>query len=312
MQLKVSNRLITPSLFSKENVISIIEDLVITPRLMALEWSKITKQTPNLKVGYPGQHIASIITGVEGEKTGARGNDLKDGTELKSCSRIDQMDKCKQCKLGVARIDNSCENCGSEQIKRVNDSKWLLTLRSEEDVDLLLNKVPRILFLIGDYPNFSSSDFDTLRFQAFEIWPNSRRSIQFRSIIENYYYKIFLEHKKISPNKTPAPKNFWPYSYQFYLSNPIKIFECEVKNANTNDYSIKVNLLVEPNFDRNKLASEEMPLEVLNNEEIELIRKNFNIEELNSIDEEKRSLLSLRDTDKISLSKSAYKRRGLE
>ena len=55
--------------FSKENVISIIEDLVITPRIMALEWSKITKQTPNLKVGYPGQHIASIITGVEGEKT---------------------------------------------------------------------------------------------------------------------------------------------------------------------------------------------------------------------------------------------------
>ena len=312
MQLKVNNKFLTPSLFSKQNVISIIEDLVITPRLMALEWSKFTKQTPNLKVGYPGQHIASIITGVEGEKTGARGNDLKDGTELKSCSRIDQMDKCKKCKFGVARIENYCENCGSKEINRVNDSKWLLTLRNEEDIDLLLNKVPRILFLIGDYPNFSLSDFDTIRFQAFEIWPNSKRSVQFRSIIENYYFKIYLEHKKINPNKTPAPKNFWPYSYQFYLSNPIKIFECVVNNANTNDYSIKVNLLIDPDFDRNELSSEDMPLEILNSEEIELIKKNFNIKDLNFIDEEKRSILSLRDTDKITSSNSVYKRRGLK
>jgi hypothetical protein len=49
----------------------LIRELVLEPRLNALEWSKITKQTPNMKIGYPGQHLASLITGVQGVRTGA-------------------------------------------------------------------------------------------------------------------------------------------------------------------------------------------------------------------------------------------------
>jgi len=29
----------------------LLDELVLTPRLKALEWSKITKQTPNMKIG---------------------------------------------------------------------------------------------------------------------------------------------------------------------------------------------------------------------------------------------------------------------
>ena len=76
---------------------NLIDELVIKPRINAVKWSHITKQTPNIKIGYPGQHIASLITGMCGERTGARGNDLIDGTEIKSCSRIDQLDKCENC-----------------------------------------------------------------------------------------------------------------------------------------------------------------------------------------------------------------------
>ncbi len=73
-----------------------LSEVILEPRVRMMSWSKITNQTPNLKIGYPGQHLASLITGIKGTATGARGEDIEDGTEVKSCSRIDQVDKCKQ------------------------------------------------------------------------------------------------------------------------------------------------------------------------------------------------------------------------
>jgi hypothetical protein len=75
---------------NRDQIIRLLQELVLQPRINAIKWSDITKQTPNIKIGYPGQHLVSLITGVEGERTGARGKDLADGSEVKSCSRIDQ------------------------------------------------------------------------------------------------------------------------------------------------------------------------------------------------------------------------------
>jgi len=147
----------------------LLEELVLEPRINALKWSEVTHQTPNLRIGYPGQHLASLITGIKGRKTGARGDDLEDGTEVKSCSRIDQMDSCKDCKSPVARIEIKCSSCGSSNIERKDDSKWLFTIRSENDLKVLTQDVERIFLLLADYPNFAQQDYDTLRFQSFEI-----------------------------------------------------------------------------------------------------------------------------------------------
>ena len=93
---------------TKSKIEKLLMELVLEPRLKALEWSSITKQTPNMKIGYPGQHLASLITGIEGARTGARGDDLRDGTEVKSCSRVDQLDTCSSCKNKVLRIESVC------------------------------------------------------------------------------------------------------------------------------------------------------------------------------------------------------------
>lgn len=324
---------------NKTKIKSLLYDLVLTPRIKALEWSNITKQTPNVKIGYPGQHLASLITGIEGARTGARGDDLKDGSEVKSCSRIDQLDTCNACDGKVLRLEPNCSKCGSDDIKRMNDSKWLFAVKSEAELKLLTETVDRILLTIGDYPSFDEGDFSTLRFQAFEIWNNSDRHISFRAIMSNYFYKIFLEHIKRSPNKTPAPKNFWPYSYQFYLCNPVKVFSCIVKNANTKP-SIHIDHYVEPDFNRNKLLAEKMPTDLLDADELLTILRKVSPEKLSTqitkgyrcsdlatifrghkidkdalqkmlpfIDEETRMCLPLRDTDKISEAKTAYTRR---
>lgn len=313
----------------------LLDEIVLQPRLNAIKWSAITKQTPNIKIGYPGQHLASLIAGMEGERTGARGNDLVDGSEVKSCSRIDQLDICRDCKAPVARLEDKCPACYSSNIERKNDSKWLFGIRNEDELNLLLHGVKRVLLVIGDYPNFNKEDFNTLRFQAFEIWPEHPRHARFGEIMSNYFYKIYLAHKKKNPAKTPAPKNFWPYQYQFYMCNPIPTFACIIENANSHP-RIKILYYVEPHTDRAKLPSVVMPPEILKDIEIALIFKQAKITEIErnlkpglkkrakqikslstaekkkalaGIDETLRSYLPLRDTDRIATAKKKYTRR---
>jgi hypothetical protein len=289
----------------------LLTELVLEPRINALKWSAITHQTPNLRIGYPGQHLASLITGIRGKKTGARGDDLADGTEVKSCSRIDQMDQCKNCKSPVARNEKICLNCGSSNIDRKDDSKWLFTIRSENDLKLLTEDVPRILLILGDYPNFDQEDFETLRFQAFEIWTNNERQKRFKEIMNNYYYQIYLENKSNKPKKIPAPQNFWPYKYQFYLCNPILTFSCIVNQASSQP-QITINHYVEPHLNRSKIESILMPINLLYSDEKQLIRDYLqlqNDEDLPEwIDENTRSILALRQTNKGFSPKMPYMR----
>lgn len=280
-----------------EKITQFIKDMIIEPRRKAHYWSKITNQTPNLKIGYPAQHLASLICGMKGNAVGARGDDIVDGTEVKECSKVDQSDKCKDCKETVLRSDKTCPYCGSSNIQRNNDSKWLIGIRSDDELRMLLEETPRFIFIVTDYPNFKEQDFDTMRIRAFEIWVKSDRCSNFRTLMENYYNYIFKEHKKKDPNKNPAPKNLFPDNFPFYMCNPIKTFECIIKNGLSDNPEINIIKYIKPDVDRKELASEDMPSSLLSKEEREILYQN-DIKLVPYINEETRSYLCLRDTDK--------------
>lgn len=319
----------------EQRVKALLQDLVVGPRLELIKWSRITKQSPNVKIGYPGQHLSSLITGVEGARSGARGHDLVDGSEVKSCSRVDQLDKCKDCGAGVARIETECPECNSTNIKRNNDSKWLFGVRTEEELTTLLDRVGRVVLMLSDHPGFAEGEYSTLRFQAFEIWPRNPRHGHFRTLMDNYYRKIYLAHREKNPTKTPAPKNFWPYSYQFFMCNPVRTFQATVTDADT-EPKISVDLLVDPLVDRASLPSEGMPAAVaaqelpdllgqLSQEEVEALllpdktltslrglrSAKAQAKLLKPIPEELRSRLRLRDTDVPVSQQDTYHRREL-
>ena len=290
---------------------AMLMELVLKPRLDLVKWATLTKQTPNMKIGYPGQHLASLVTGVEGERTAARGHDLTDGSEVKSCSRVDQLDKCRSCKAAVARIEAKCPKCNGVRIKRNNDSKWLFAVKSEEELQYLLNDVPRVVFIIGDYPNFEQGDWDTLRFQVFEIWPGHDRHASFRTLMENYYHNIYLAHIARNANKTPAPKNFWPYSYQFYMCNPVRTFHCIVSNS-LNNPTFSDMEHIEPTANREDLSPVPMPISVLSHNEKVVVRQQLGMERFiaaaEGLDEEQRMMLNLRDTDHATPHGGLYRR----
>ncbi len=272
-----------------------LSEVIIDPRKRMRKWSTITNQTPNLKIGYPGQHLASLILGMKGTGTGARGDDIIDGTEVKSCNRIDQLDKCKDCNGNVLRSQAACPKCGSSNIKRNDDSKWLIAVRSENELNMYLHQIPRMLFIISDYPDFDAGDFSSMRIRAYEIWNQSARTSGFRDILAHYFKNIYLSHIARDPKATPAPYNFWPDSYAFYMCNPIKVFEATVNGIDDDAPAILIDHYVDPRADRERMDSEPMPTAILTEQEKEcLAASGIDAASTAYVTEEQRRCLPLR------------------
>ena len=206
----------------------------------------------------------------------------------------------------------SVPSAESTNVDRKNDSKWLLGVKNEIELTFLLQEIPRIVLILSDYPNYSEEDWETIQFQVFEIWPVHSRHIRFRTIMEDYYRDIYLPHIERNPRNTPAPKNFWPYSFQFYMCNPVRIFHCIVEDA-LRDPLINVREYVEPSVDRAAVAPLPMPLSVLRRSERTILRtalgtKAYELAVANGLDEEQRLLLALRDTSRATPHKASYRR----
>lgn len=254
-----------------------ITEIIINPKATLKGWSLITNQTPAVKLGYIGQHIASLITGVKGTGSGARGDDLADGSEVKSCNKIDQADKCNNCNNRVMRYEDSCPYCGSTNITRKDDSKWLFSVRSREELNQYLT-MQRVVLLLMDYPNFDNNDFRDIRISVFEVYPSEPRMKVFGQLLTNHYENIYLP--KIHDNAKTNPMNLHPFSFQFYKCNPIKTFECVIKDIETNP-SIVFNKYIEPSTERDALVeSEAMPSKLLKPEELYQLIETANFDDI--------------------------------
>jgi mamI restriction endonuclease len=285
-----------------------IEEIILLPRLNILKWSIITKQSSALKIGYAAQYLASLITGVEGSRSAARGDDLCDGTEVKGCNRIDQLDTCKNCKGKVSRYESKCFHCNSVNIDRKDDSKWLISIRSEQELDLYINKINRFLFIIMHYPNFYKNNFEEISIQAFEIWP--LQNPEFQQLLKEYYHNIYCEHVRQNPSKTPAPKNFWPFSFQFYKCKPRKVYDCTILNVNTSPI-IQTNFFFPPTQDRSLITPEAVPFSILSKSEKEIIYRTYHqkFEDNSLIPHNYLDILPLRETSNPIIHTKPYSRR---
>jgi len=245
-----------------------IEGIVIEPRRSLLEWSKITRQTPAIKIGYVGQHLASLITGIRGTGTGGRGDDLADGTEVKSCNKVDQVDKCRECKNRVQRFERVCPICGSSNIERRNDSKWLFSVRDERELAQYL-ALDRILLILMDYPKFDDRIYSDIQIRAYEIYPNNPRMKVFGELLTNHYQNIFLP--KLQNGQHTNPMNLHPMGIQFYKCNPILIFSCVIENVDSCDAEIKIDVggYVAPKECRDSIPSVMMPSALLSDSKSE-------------------------------------------
>ena len=242
----------------------LLNDLIVEPQVKTHKWSNLTKQSPALKIGYIGQYLASLVLGMPGSRSAARGKDIVDGTEVKTCYKVDQVDECKNCGSRVMRSESCCPVCESTDIYRRGDSKWLFNVRSVDELKNL-EETNRILLTLFDYPNFENNDFSSIRIESFEIYPKNKRMIHFKKMLERHYTQSYLP--KIKEGKTGNPMNFHPHKLDFYLCNPIKVFSAIIKNINSSNPEVEVKNYIHPKQNRTALPSVNMPVSLLTKKE---------------------------------------------
>ncbi len=129
------------------------------------------------------------------------------------------------------------------------------------------------------------------------------------SIIIMFKINDYLPHIRKNPNKTPAPMNFWPDLIQFYLCNPIQVFDCVINQANTSP-SIEIINYVKPQINRTDLPSVKMPPYILTAEEFRNLAK-ANKEEIKKNLFEDKNLSDFSEALKIK-NNTLFKKKMLE
>jgi predicted RNA-binding Zn-ribbon protein involved in translation (DUF1610 family) len=224
-----------PQLGTVEASEQLLRDLYIDLRAKIRRWAAVTKQTPQARMGYVGQHLVSVVTGLEGGRSGARGKDLiippDEYAEIKTCYRIDQLGNCLKCGARVASVENECPNCGSAEIERHDDSKWLIGFQHEDDFRVLLR--PKWYFL-ALFEFAEPPQVDTI--QA-SIWRVDPHCPGFALCLVDYRYNIQAK------SKSGAPFNLWPYLPKFDFMRPLLIYRARIEADDS------VNTLVFPGRD---------------------------------------------------------------
>ncbi|HTP79775.1 MAG TPA: MamI family restriction endonuclease, partial [Bacteroidota bacterium] len=195
---------------------TLIQDLYIELRAKIHQWSLLTQQTPQARMGYVGQHLVSVVTGYPGSRSGARGRDLiisnNDYGEIKTCYRVDQLGECSSCHAPVSSIEDKCPVCGSDALIRKDDSKWLISIRNDDEFKQILDPLYYFLVLF---------EFDDVQQSAdiiASIWKVNPKQIGFAYCMIDYYLTIRAK------SKSKAPFNLWPYSLKFEIMKPELIY----------------------------------------------------------------------------------------
>jgi len=196
----------------------LIQDLYLGLRARINTWAAVTQQTAQARMGYVGQHLVSVATGFPGGKSGARGKDLilpgGKYAEIKTCYRVDQLGSCATCGQAVASIEAKCTNpaCGSTNIVRKDDSKWLIGIRNDDEFGIVMG--PDYYYLVlFDFVDLAEPD--TIRAS---IWRVGSASPGFGLCMIDYYMNIR------AGSVSKAPFNLWPYSLKFELMKPTLIY----------------------------------------------------------------------------------------
>ena len=215
----------TPSLGSLESSEKLIKDLYIELRLKINVWASITKQTAQARMGYIGQHLVSVVTGFPGGRSGARGKDLVlpngEFAEIKTCYRVDQLGRCNTCGAAVSSIELECSSCDSKDIKRNDDSKWLIGIQHDAEFAEVLT--PKYYYLVL----FDFTDLANPTTIRASIWRVDPLAPGFAYCMIDYYKNI-----KAS-SKSGAPFNMWPFQLKFELMRPLLIYQSFILPDNT-------------------------------------------------------------------------------
>jgi hypothetical protein len=202
---------------------ALLTDLYVRLRRDLQRWATVTKQTSQARMGYIGQHLVSVVTTYPGGRSGARGDDIKlpDGrvAEIKTCALVDQLGYCREkgCGARVSSVESACSTCGSTNIKRQDDSKWLLNPKNEKELREAILPASYYLVLFEFADIAKADDIDV---QVYEVDP---RCLGFVLCIIDWFFNIRAH------SKSKAAFNLFPHDPKFLMMKPRMIYWSVIK-----------------------------------------------------------------------------------
>ena len=220
--------------------------------------------------GAMGEELSSIASGKKGGASGGSGFDLVDkkrkkADEVKLALWV-QSSKCQNCEEKVLFWHSQCNHCGSLNLKIKADSRWGIDARAT----VLYKEILEYYHLMIVTPKEYVSSCRTFTFSHFVIKGSNDYFCQY---IENQFYGSTKSNNC----------NLLPYSYDFYMCEPIKIIESTimVKEEDVEINYFDLDSKVPEPMDINKLKSKELKI-LLDSKGVEY-KSNSNLSKLKKI-----------------------------
>ena len=187
----------------------LFDELFIDTWEQLKKWRDVTKQTAQPDTGYIAQHLASVFSGIPGERMRGKGDDLADGSEVKTASTISGVDR----------------------------PRWNHHIGSEDKLEEWFN-LPNVFYILIDRNN---SDFMRIR-----IWqvkppedPDYREFLQ-RWYDEGYTSNNFKAHPPIGDDDNKVTKQIGNIVLPLAFEMTIEENEMNVHKAELNPGKAKL------------------------------------------------------------------------
>jgi hypothetical protein len=76
----------------KALIIRLMKEQLVAQRGLLHYWRELTNQAAQIDTGYVAQHLVSLVTSIKGSHMRGKGDDLQDGSEVKSANFLDSLD----------------------------------------------------------------------------------------------------------------------------------------------------------------------------------------------------------------------------
>lgn len=164
----------------------IIVDQIINQRKILGSWSTITGQSAMIDTGYIGQHLVSLVTCIPGQGMRGKGDDLTDGSEVKSANFLDSLD---QRGATAPRWNFTANTIYIMERFLTYDAIYLLSIDRTQNTnirvriwkvniqehDILANRYQEWMEVKG-YPKFRNTDRHSVNFQLFPPKTNTNEN----------------------------------------------------------------------------------------------------------------------------------------
>ena len=178
-RVKIASKIL--SILSKEErkelATQLLEEQVSEQRKKLNHWSTITAQSSQIDTGYIAQHLVSLQTQIAGPGMRGKGDDLCDGSEVKSANFLDSLDKkgataprwnftavtrqimerfLEYPSVYLLSMDLNTQDCFRTRIWKVDVTKHTI----------LRDRYKEWMNVLG-YPKFASEKEESVNFQLF-------------------------------------------------------------------------------------------------------------------------------------------------